>query len=52
LSSRIEELVASAPPLTAGQRDKLALLLRTRLPVTQHPPARRDDTTAGRLRAA
>src|SRR6185437_6225950 len=36
--SRVEELVAAAPPLTSGQRDKLALLLRTRL--ATHPAAR------------
>jgi len=29
--SYVDDLVASAPPLTGEQRDKLALLLRTRL---------------------
>jgi hypothetical protein len=45
-SSYIDDLIAAAPPLTAGQRDKLALLLRTR-PARPVP----DGTLSGKPRA-
>ncbi len=46
LDSYIKRMVDAAPPLTAEQRDKLALLLR---PLTVDPP--RGAGTLGRERA-
>ena len=47
----IENLVASAPPLTASQRDKLALLLRAR-PLGLPPGTKQGGIASARRRAA
>jgi hypothetical protein len=52
LAARVEDLVAAAPPLTGEQRDKLALLLRTRPPRVPHPAASPGELVPGMRRAA